>query len=155
MILVVIFLWLKGDAALFYPPTAGTVRPTISLGMRQKKNMICSSKIKRENHENQQEVAEKRKEIRRDSCEMNKERNADGEGCAEKKKEMQSGRVVQRKRKEIRRDSCANNKERNADGEGCSQNDNEQYHANEILWGCFMLPSFERWCFFFVKRSKI
>ena len=41
--------------------------------------MICSSKIKRENHENQQEVAKKRKEISRDSC-------------VKKRKELQTGR---------------------------------------------------------------
>jgi hypothetical protein len=44
MILVVIFPWLKGGATLFCPPTAGNVRPTISFRVRQKKNMVSSSK---------------------------------------------------------------------------------------------------------------
>jgi hypothetical protein len=38
--------------------------PTISFGLRQKKRGLQLSKIKRENHGIQQEVAEKRKEIR-------------------------------------------------------------------------------------------
>jgi len=38
--------------------------PTISFGLRQKKHGLQLSKIKRENHGIQQEVAEKRKEIR-------------------------------------------------------------------------------------------
>jgi hypothetical protein len=57
----------------------GGTKAVVSFGLKLEKNVICNSKIKRENQGNQQDVTEKRKEISRDSC-------------AEKRKELQTGR---------------------------------------------------------------